>query len=280
MTKSNMTNTDKYIHRFRKRKRRNIKKVWGILITLMIITALIAFVLVDYIFPIPIDTVGFRINYSLIIIGILYQFIISLTDNKNKLPLLTTVIPPSHRQPLFGKNLRRIREHHPRQLLPRVPPLFLTHILIWFIALIGSVLVAIFIPGEVRKWRNYLINYGGFALAIGSLMYLIFTLVMVKGNYTLLTINILNSIFIGLSIPGMAAIFYTIGAVLGSNLDTPSKTIWGGLLIIGLCITIILLVPYLLIERILFSFLFKLAAGFWLILLFIDIRDHYYMHKV
>ncbi len=280
MTENYLEYTDKYIKRFRKKKQRNTRKVWGILITLMIITALLAFFLIDYIFPIPIDTIGFRINYYLIVIGLLYQLIISLSSNDRHLHIFIAIAPPSRRQPLFGKNLRRIKEHHPRQLLPRISPLFLTHLIIWFISFLGSALVAILIPGEVRKWKKYIINYGGFSLAIGSFMYLVFTVVTVKWNYTLLTINIVNSLFIGLSIPGMASIFYTTGSVVSSNLDTPAKTILGGVLIIILCITIALLIPYPLIERIFFSLLFKLAAGFWLILIFIDIMDFYHMHKV
>ena len=78
----------------------------------------------------------------------------------------------------------------------------------------------------------------------------------------------------------MAALFYTIGTWIASNFDTPAKTIIGGLILLLLWIIPAFIIPYFLIERMIFSLLFKLAAGFWLILLFLDIRDHYYMHKV
>ncbi len=282
MTDNYLASTDKYIQGFRKKKQRNARKVWGILIILMLFTSLFTFLLIDYMSPIPIDPTGFRINYYLLLVGLLYQLILSFIDNSygDKPPLMAGVVPPSRRQPLFGKNLRRIREHHPRNLSPFLPPILLTHILIWLIAFFGGVLVSVFIPGEVRKWRRYLIKYGGFSLSIGSLMYLIFTVIAIKWNFTLLSVNIINSLFIGLSIPGMAALFYTIGTWIASNFDTPAKTIIGGLILLLLWIIPAFIIPYFVIERIIFSLLFKLAAGFWLILLFLDIRDHYYMHKV
>ncbi|NOZ92931.1 MAG: hypothetical protein GXO59_06680 [Dictyoglomi bacterium] len=277
-----MENNDissKYIQSFKKKQQTNRRKTWAILLLLILISATLSFWLVDYMYPIAIDNYGFRINYYLLILGILWQIAV-LIKNKNKnTAFMLAAIPPSRRKPLFGKNLTHIRQHHPRPFLPFIHPIVMGHIITWISTIPGALIAAALLPGDVRRWKTILKEYGGLSLALGSSIYLLFTYMSFNYNYTLLTVNIINSLLIGLSIPGLSAIFYYIGSITAPTKGTPERTAIGGLILFAFWIFILLVFKWPLIERFIFSIIFKLAEGFWILLIIFDISQQYSLHK-
>ncbi len=274
---SDLPISNKYIASFKEHKRKNKRKSILTIFMIMLVSSILSFILVDYSFPIAIDKLGFRINYYLLIIGIAWQTISLLSPNHH-IPMLAA-IPPHRRKPLFGKNLTRIKEHHPRAITPLLHPTIMGHLIVWISILPGSILSSILLPGEVRKWKTILDKYAGISLSIGATIYIIFSYIAIYWDLTLLTINIINALIIGLSIPGIAAFFYQIGSILTPNKGTPEKTIIGSISLFILWIVVIMLhFPFL--ERILFGMIFRLAAGFWIILLLHEFNTRYSMHKI
>jgi len=256
--------TQRYIQGFKRKQEKNKKKTEIILFIIIILTSLLTFVLIDYIYPIPVDRIAFRINYFLLILGIIWQLL--TWSYKNGFFTLLAVVPPNRRKPLFGKNLRHIKEHHPKDLLPFIHPILLEHIIIWIAVIPAAILTSAFIPGSIRKWKRHLLEYAGISLSLGALIYLIFIYISLRLNLTLLTINIVKSVLIGLAIPGFAVLFYVVGSIVSPTRGTPEKTTIGALVVFTLCIISALAIHIPLIERILFEIIFKVASGFWIIL--------------
>lgn len=261
--------TKKYISSFKQKRESNQKKSLLILVTLIIITALISFLLVDYLSPLPIDYRGFIINYILLLVGIILQIIIffinkTYSDNSNNIALLG-VIPPSRRKPIFGKNLVRIREHQPKTLLGWLSPVITNHAIIWFSTIPGALIAALLLPGEVRKWKKFLYQFLGLSIAVGSAIYIGLTIIALKYNWTLMTINIINAFIIGLSVPGFSTIFYSLGSMLFPSKGTFERVTWGAFLVFGIWLFIALL-PIYVLERLIFRIIFNMASGMWIMI--------------
>ena len=267
--------TKKYVSSFKQKRESNRKKSLLILGTLIILTALISFLLVDYLSPLPIDPRGFMINYILLLIGIILQ-IITLFTNKtysdnNNIALLG-VVPPSRRKPIFGKNLVRIREHQPKTLLGWLSPVIANHAIIWLSTIPGALITALLLPGEVRKWKNLLHQFLGLSIAAGSAIYIGLTIIALKYNWTLMVINIINAFIIGLSVPGFSTIFYSLGSIIFPTKGTFERVTWGAFLIFSTWLFIALL-PFPILERLTFRIIFNTASGMWIMMIFFYINQ-------
>ncbi len=270
----------KYIQSFKKKQQTNRKKSWLVLIGLIIFSGVLSFVLVDYMYPIAVDAYGFRINYYLLIIGIAWQILLFIFNKSSgSTSSMLVVVPPSRRKPLFGKNLTRIREHHPRPFMPFLHPVVMGHIITWVATIPGALIAAVLLPGDVRRWKKLLSEYAGLSLSLGASIYMAFAYISIRWNYTLLTMNITNSLLIGLSIPGLSALFYYVGSKIAPSRGTPERTAIGSLILFMLWIFTLFLVRIPFIERFMFGIIFKLAEGFWILLVLSDIYQHYSMHK-
>jgi len=264
--------TKKYISSFKQKRESNQRKSLLILGTLIILTAFISFLLVDYLSPLPIDPRGFIINYIFLLVGIILQIITFFmnkpsNNNSNNIALLG-VVPPSRRKPLFGKNLVRIREHHPKTLLGLLSPVVTNHAIIWLSTIPGALIAALLLPGEVRKWKNLLHQFFGLSIAVGSGIYICITILALKYNWTLMTINIINAFIIGLSVPGFSTIFYSLGSMLFPTKGTFERVTWGAFLIFGTWLFIALL-PFPTLERLTFRIVFNMASGLWIMKTFL-----------
>jgi len=268
--------TKKYVSSFKQKRASNQRKSLLILGIIIILTALISFLLVDYLSPLPIDPRGFIINYILLLVGIILQVIIlfinkTSNDNSNNIALLG-VVPPSRRKPLFGKNFVRIREHQPKTLLGWLSPVVTNHAIIWLSTIPGALIATLLLPGEVRKWKNLLHQFLGLSIAVGSAIYITLTIIALKYNWTLMIINIINAFIIGLSVPGFSTIFYSLGSIIFPTKGTFERVTWGAFLIFSTWLFIAFL-PFPILERLTFRIIFNMASGMWIMLIFFYINQ-------